>query len=473
MNRIVWIFIYSIFVLPLAAQEKHKIYSLKECISTAIANNLEVNQAGLQVQIDEVNWKQSRLDRLPFLDGTASQGINQGRSIDPFTNTYSNQQISFANYGINGGVVIFNGFTAKNTISQNHLNYEASKMDWQQVKDNLTINVILAYLQAVANDELLAQAKAQADLTKKQLERLEILNREGAVAPPLVYDLKGQYASDLLQIADIENAASASRIALARLMNIPADKNMMLEKFDATMPLAIYENTSASVYQEALQGFAGIKAIDLRRESAVKAVKIAKGRLFPTLSFNGGMNTNFSSAATQSHLLNTTEITTSDYVLVNGTPSAVIKKQNNYSTQKIGYGSQLGNNIYNSFSLNLTIPIFHSFQARNGVKLSAINLKNAELREQAAKTSLQQNIEEAYTNMTTAYNRYKILLQQVNDYTESYHAAEIRFNNGVGTSVDYLTAKNNLEKAKSNLVSAKYDYLLRIRILDYYKGSPL
>jgi outer membrane protein len=473
MKRIAWIFIYSIFVLPLAAQQKSKIYSLKECISTAITNNLEVNQAGLQVQSDEINWKQSRLDRLPFLDGRASQGINQGRSIDPFTNTYSNQQISFANYGINGGIVIFNGFTAKNTVSQHHLNYEASKMNWQQVKDNLAINVILAYLQAVANDELLAQAKSQAGLTKKQLERLEILNREGAIAPPLVYDLKGQYASDLLRMTDIENAAAASRISLARLMNIPADKNMELEKFDAVMPLVMDEKTSASIYQEALQGFAGIKAISLRRESAEKAVRIAKGRLFPTLSFNGGMNTNFSSAATQSFLLNTTEITTNDYVLVNGTPSAVIKKQNNYAAQKISYGSQLGNNIYNSFSLNLSIPIFHSFQARNRIKLSVIDLKNAELRELAAKTSLQQNIEEAYTNMVTAFNRYKILLQQVNDYTESYRAAEIRFTNGVGSSVDYLTAKNNLEKANSNLVSAKYDYLLRIRILDYYKGSVL
>jgi outer membrane protein len=166
-------------------------------------------------------------------------------------------------------------------------------------------------------------------------------------------------------------------------------------------------------------------------------------------------------------------VVSSDYVVVNGNQSPVIRKQNNFSTQKISYSDQLNNNRGTGFSLDMRIPIFNSFFQRNQIKLAKLVLKNNEFIAKTTRTQLQQNIEQAYVNMTTASDRYKTLLEQVNAFTESFRAAEIRFNAGVGNSIDYLTAKNNLDRANINLINAQYDYVLRTKILDYYKGVKL
>lgn len=447
--------------------------TLKQAVETGIANNLLVQQSGLQVQTDEINWKQSKLNLLPNLNGSASSGINQGRSIDPSTNSYSTQQISFASYGLSSGVVLFNGLTLRNSIKQNSLAYEASKMDWQQAKDNLTINIILAYLLVLNNEDLLQQSHNQEELTKKQVDRLNILNNEGAIAPSLLSDLKGQYASDQLTIISTQNSLETSKIDLSQLMNINYDKTMQLERISAESFMTKYENSSDNIYQTALQQFSLIKAVDLRRQSAEKRVSVAKGGLFPTLSLNGSANTNYSNAARNDVFLNTTNLVTTDYVVVNGNNVPVIHPQDYFSSQKIGYGKQLNNNLFTSISLNLRIPIFNSLQARNKIQLATIDLKNNEFIASTTKTQLQEFIEQAWINMNTAWDRYKVLLDQVNAYLESFGAADIRFNAGVGNSVDYLTAKNNLDRANINLISTKYDYVLRTKILDYYQGRQL
>ena len=193
--------------------------------------------------------------------------------------------------------------------------------------------------------------------------------------------------------------------------------------------------------------------------------------LFPTLTLNGNVNTNYSNAARNDVFINTTEVITSDYVVVNGSPTQVIRQKDNYNSEKIGYGKQLNNNLFTSISLNLRIPIFNSLQSRNRIKIAQLNLRNSEFREKTVKTQLQQSIEQAYVNMSTAFERYRVLLEQVEAFTESFRAAEIRFNAGLGTSIDYLTAKNNLDRANVNLIIAKYDYVLRSRVLDYYQGK--
>ena len=447
--------------------------TLQQCVETGIANNLQVQQSNMQMQRDGINWKQSKLDMLPDLNGTGSQGINTGRSIDPFTNNYINQSVNYASYGLSSRVVLFNGFSLQNTLKQNALAYDASKMDWQQAKDNLTINIILAYLQVLSNEDLLEQAKNQAMLSKEQVARLEILNNQGSIAPSLLYDLKGQFANDQLNILNTQNALESSKLDLCQLMNVSYDKNMLLERLDPASFAAKYDDTPDKIYQTALQQFSLVKAAELRRQSAEKGVKVAKGELFPTLSLNGNANTNYSNAARQDVFLNTTDVTSDDYVVVNGTPSPVIRKQDNFRSDKIGYGSQLNNNIFTSVSLNLRIPIFNSLQARNRIKLAALQLKNNEWVAKTTRTQLQQSIEQAYINMTTASERYKTLLDQVNSFTESFRAADTRFKAGVGNSIDYLTAKNNLDRSNINLINAKYDFVLRMKILDYYKGLQL
>jgi outer membrane protein len=447
--------------------------TLQQCIETGIANNLDVLQSDLQAQADEINWKQAKLNRLPDLNASAGYAANAGRSIDPFTNTYINQNNKSSDFGLGSGVTIFNGFAMQNLVKQNKLNYEASKMTLQQRKDNLTLSIILAYLQVLNNEDQLVQTRNQMELSKQQVDRLETLNKEGAIRPSDLFDVKGQYAGDQVSIINTQAAVETAKINLCEFMNIPYDKNMSVEKLDGSSFADKYADTPDKIYETAMQQFAQIKSVNYSTQSAEKAVKVARGRLFPLLGLNAGFGTNYSNTGTTQNFINTTNVVSSDYVIVNGAQSPVFKKQDNFSEEKISYFDQLNNNRNSSISLNMRIPIFNSLQQRNRIKLAKIDLKNNELIEKTTITQLQRSIEQAYINMTAAFDRHKTLLEQVEALTESFHAAEIRFNSGVGNSIDYLLTKNSLDRATINLINAKYDYVLRTKILDFYKGIKL
>jgi outer membrane protein len=175
------------------------------------------------MQSAQVNWQQAKLNLLPNLNGAASQSLNEGRSIDPFTNSPINERYNSAGYGLNSQVTLFQGLALQNAIKQNSFNYQASKMDWQQAKDNATINVILAYLQVLTNEDLLTQAQNQAIYSQQEVDRLETLNKQGAITPSDLSNLRGQFANDQLSIINSKNSLESSKISLCQLMNIPYD----------------------------------------------------------------------------------------------------------------------------------------------------------------------------------------------------------------------------------------------------------
>ena len=458
------------FTLATTAQNK---LNLKQAIETGIANNLDVNQSDLQMQLAGITLKQSRANMLPNLNAQADHGINQGRSIDPITNGFINQQFNYASYGASSSVLLFNGLSLQNKIKENALAYDATKMELQQAKDNLTINIILAYLQVLSSQDILERSKSQAAVTGKQVDRLEVLNNAGAITPAVFYDLKGQLANDQIAIADNQAALESAKLNLVQLLNIPYDKSLELERLPEEAFNTNYDNTPDKIYQAALTQFAQIKSVHLRTLSASKNIRSIKGELYPSLFLGGNANTNFSSAATQQFFLNTTDVQTTDYVVINNTQQPVFTKQDNYNSQKIDFGKQLNNNLFTSVNLGLTVPIFNGNKVRNRIRLAKIDLKNNQLVEQQTKTALQQSIERAYVNLTNTSDKYKILTSQVSSFAESFRGAEIRFNAGAITSVDYLIAKNNLDRANSNLIVSKYDFVLRTKILDYYQGKAL
>ncbi len=448
--------------------------SLKQCIETGLDNNFDVQQRRLLAERDKNNWKQSRLNIFPDLNASAGHSFNQGRSIDPYTNSPVTQAFNSSNYGVSSNVILFNGLAIQNNIKQNQLAYEASNMEWQQAKDNLTINIILAYLQVLSNADQLEQAKNQLGLSGKEVERLNVLSREGAIKPSDLSDLKGQYAGDQLAIINAQNNLESSKVTLSGWMNVPYDKNLALEKIEPESFAVKYETDPGTIYQTALKELALIKAVDFRQRSADRAVKVARGQLFPTLSFGAGLSTSYSSVAFQSQYLNTVYVPTSDSAIVNSIKYPVYSFRDNFTTPaKIGYSDQLNNNIYTSYGFNLRIPIFNSLLQRNRVKQAKTSLKIAELVAKTTRTQLSQDIDQAYINMTTAADRYKVLLEQAEAYNESFRSAGILFQQGVSNSVEYLTAKNNYDRVNINLIIAKYDYVLRTKILDYYQGKQL
>ncbi len=450
----------------------HGKITLQQCVQLAIKNNAAVNRSGFTAETGEVSWQQSKGNALPFVSGIINHNINQGRSIDPFTNSYVNQNITSANYGLNAGVTLWSGAAVKNNIRQNLLSFEASKMDWQQQKDNITIGVILAYLQVLNNQEFLNASMQQVDVTRKQVQRLSVLNNDGAILPATYYDLKGQLANDEMNVVSGKANLESSKLDLVQLMNIAYSKDIDPEKINDAMMPALYDATVDQIYQQALSQLALVKAVDLRKESAAKAIKAAKGLLYPTLSLNGGLGTNYSSIASIQQLTGASDAPTDAYVLNDGNKLSVIAPQNSYNSQKISYGNQWSNNLNSYVGLGLQIPILNGLQAKSRVKQANIEEKQAAFEANTTRVQLKQNIEQAYINMNAGFNRYQQLSQQVQDFAESFRSAEVRFNAGAITSVEYLIAKNNLDRSNINLIAAKYDYILRTKVLDFYQGKP-
>ena len=267
--------------------------TLQQSIETGIANNFDVKQRSLSMERAGVGFNQAKGNMIPRLNGSILHGSSQGRSIDRSSNTYINQQQNLADFSLNSDVTVFNGFRLLNALKQNALAYDASKMELEQEKYDLTLRIILAYLQVLNNEDQLTLSKNQLELSRKQVERLELLNQQGAVPPSQLYDLKGQFANDELAILNNSNAVDNAKLDLAELMNVPFDKNMKLERLTADQFQLVYEATPESIYQVAIQELAMMKAADLRKQSAVKGVKSAKGALYPELYLAGNVTTNY------------------------------------------------------------------------------------------------------------------------------------------------------------------------------------
>lgn len=445
--------------------------TLQQAIELGIKNNIDVLQSGVATERSSVLWRQSRMNMLPNLNAAVNQGTNYGKSIDPFTNTFIDQKVNYGNYGANSSILLFNGFSLQNEIKANKLGLEASEMELQQAKDNLTINIILAYLQILSAEDILRQAQEQVVVTKNQVDRLSLLNQEGAIPPSNYFDLKGQLAAEQVNIADSRANVETAKLSLSQLLNIPYQKNFEVAPLPDESISKLNVSSPEEIYDVALRQLAVVKAANLRTQSAEKNISSAKGKFYPTLSFGGSLSTNYSSVATINEYLNSTIAPSTDYVDISGTQYPVYKSQNHYSSQKLKFGNQFSNNLFYTLNLGLTIPLFNGSNVRSQVKMAKLNLKSAKLQEQNTKTLLQQAIERSYVNLVSSSDKYQLLLDQVKSFEESFRIAEVKFNEGVITSVDYLVAKNNLDRAKSNLIISKYDFMLREKILNFYEGK--
>jgi outer membrane protein len=453
-------------------QSADSVYNLQQCIEIAIQNNLTVKRSELDMERSRIYWQQQRANLLPTLNGGINHSLNNGRSIDPFTNTYLNQQITSADYRADASLILFNGMAIQNSIKRTALAYQAGKMDFEQAKNDITLNVITTYLQVINNTDLLTQANNQLNVSKQQLQRLQVMNANGAVKPSDYYDVKGQQSTDQLTVINSKNALEASKLNLLQLMNVPYTRTFTVQRLSAAeLPANKFAQNAEQVYDAALQSLPLVKAASLRRESAEKQVKVTKGILYPTLSLYSGLATRYSSAARRASLVDSVEVRTGAYVKTPSGNQAVYTYEQVFANQRIGYYDQFKNNYNTQAGISLQIPILNAFQKRNNVALAKIDLSEARYVEESTRVQLRQNVEQAYINMNSAYERYQILTEQVDAFAESFRTAEIRFNAGVLNSVDYIVAKNNLDRANNNLINARYDYYIRTKILDYYKGT--
>ncbi|MES2426817.1 MAG: TolC family protein [Bacteroidota bacterium] len=471
-KRFILVVIVILTTQPVRAQQliTDSVLTLQQCLDIGVKNNLLIKQTEAQMEASRIYWQQARENLLPSINGSVNHSISEGRSLNPFTNGYLNQPITSANYSLGGNMILSNGLTLQNSIRQTALAYQAGKMDFEQAKNELTLNLIIAYLQVLNSEDQLTQANTQVLVSQKQQERSEVLNKDGAIPPSQLSDLKGQLAADQIGVINAQNSLAIAQLNLLQLMNVDYRKKIRFERqpIEGATP---YNQTADQVYASSLANFASIKAGKLRRESAEKGLQVAKGALLPTLSLSGGISTNYSSAAQRSVFADSTIVPTSQFIQTPSGRLTVYSVQQNYVGQDINYVDQFRNNYSTTVSLGLNIPILNNFQNRNRIALAKINLQTQRYNEQSNIIQLKVKVDQAYVNMTSAYDRYQLTVKQVEAYAESFRIAEIRFNAGAITSVDFIIVKGNLDKAKISLINARYDYLARTKIVDYYQGK--
>lgn len=471
--KAVYIFFVLLGFINFQSLNAQNTLSLKDCIDLAIENNINIQQSKFQEERNKVNWQQSKFNLLPSINSNINQGINLGRSIDPFTNSYTTQEINSTGIGIGAGMTLFRGLSLQNSIKYRATSWEAAEQSVENEKDRIALSVILAYLQVLSNQELLDQAKSQLTVSLEQVKRMELLDSTGAIKPSDLSDVQGQLYNDQITIARTENNIKAAKIELCRLMNIPYSESIEVEKMNPEEGFLLREASAAELYKNSVENLPSIKAASLEEKSLEWLVKSEKGRLWPTLNLGANVNTNYSSIASNSVLKSSTVVPSNDYITIGGTHYNVYKPYNEFENNKIPYFDQIKNNRYTTIFLSLQIPLFNNFNTRNNIKLAKINWREAQVRTTTAKTSLQLEIEQAWENQKTNIKEYAAMQNQVAAYETSFNAATIRFNEGVGNSVDYITTKNNLDRANSNLIITKYNLLLRTKILEFYEGKKL
>ena len=427
------------------AQEK-KIWTLRECVDYALQNNLTVKTNLLNAETSKVNLDQAKFQMLPTLNGNGSFGYNWGRNIDPTTNLFVTDRINSLNFNASSSLLLFNGFRLVNSYKQSHVDNEAAAEDFIKAKNDVILNVITLYINIVFNKELQNNAQSQLATTTQQLERTRILAEAGSVPRGNVLDLEAQQASNELSLITNENAVNLSILRLKQALQIPASQAMDIEvpAMDADEG-AIAENVE-DIYNRAIELMPEIKSAKLKLQSSLYAYKSSRGNYFPRLSLGGNLFTNYSSARDI-----VTPITPDGY----------------------GTSEQLKDNLARSASLQLSIPIFNGYQTRASVKRSYFSTQQAEINLTSAENTLRQSVETAYNDALASSKTFQSATKLVNARDEAFRMSKQRFDNGAVNFVEYQTAENSLFQAKSDLVRAKYDFIFKKKVLDFYQGKPI
>lgn len=446
-------------------------YTLNDCIKIALENNLDLKSSRLNANTAKINFNQSKTDVLPTLNGNYNLGINNGRSIDPFTNDFIDQKLTFSTAALSLNATIFNGFRVLNTIRQQRLNKQASEMEIEEAKQTLTLNVTLAYLQVLNNRDALELVNKRKEATAAQYKIQKDLFNEEIGNPADFADIKGQKAIDETAILVAESAFQNAKLDLIQLLNLKTAID--IETAGILMNFESYELSSEEVFAEALKKLTTFKAKELRLEASKKGVSIAKSQFVPEFSFFGELNTNYSSVAETFLETNQTIVETGDFVNINNQDFFVQTNETEFEGKSISYSDQLNNNLNTVIGMSVQIPVFNGFATKNNVAIEKIKVEESILELERTELQIKNAIEQVYFDMQMAYKRHQSLLEQVEAFKESFRINEIRFNNGVSNFVQYITSKNNLENAQTNLINAKYAYLLRVKILEFYRGNVL
>lgn len=449
-----------------------KNWTLEECIKYALDNNLQIKRQEIQSQVSNNSFQQSKYQILPNLNGSASHGWTFGHYTNQITNEVYTSTVMSDNFGLQSSITLFSGFQILNTIQQNKYLMEKSLQDYEKAKNDICLQIATSFLQILFCQEALNIAQSQLDVTTLQLDKTARLVEVGNKAKGDLLQIQAQEATEKYNVVNAKNNLKIANLTLAQLLEL---KNA--EDFSITLPDSVpinYNNVLTPVddiYKEAEAKLPNIKSAEYDLKSSEKGLDVARGSLFPKLTLTGSIGTGYSDVNKRTDSISYINKTIG---YVNGDQSMPVTTV--YPNPYLGsypFFSQFRDNNYKAIGLNLTVPIFNGFQAQYYIKNSKLKVKDSEYSLEQSKKSLYAEIQKAHTDAIAALERYNSANEAVLSNEESFKYTQQKFDVGLVSSVDFNVAKNNLTKAKSDQIQAKYEYLFKIKVLDFYRGMPI
>ena len=425
------------------SQDVSGAYDLETAVQIALENNLSLKRSELNQLSNEATLLQNKGSRYPSFQTGASSGYRWGRSINPVTNLFETQRIGNINLFANSNVSIFAGGRINSSINQAQADIEAGLYNIEATKNDITLNVINLFVNVVFNREQVNIAENQLKTTKDQLARTTRLVEAGSLPLSDQLDLQAQNATNELEVINAKNSLRIAKLNLAQAMQIPfTDEFEVIEpKFEINESLMATENPS-QIYESALAIMPELKAAEKNIESAEYGVKAARGAFLPTLGIGANVFSNY---------------------VDRGIPGRELD----------AFTTQIENNLSQSVNLQLNIPIFSQLSNKASLQRARVQRQLAEVTEIEVKNQLRQDIESAYTSALAAQQSYSASVTRVKSLEESFRIAQQRFDLGAINSVDFQVAQANYFNAQADLLNAKYTYIFRVKVLDFYLGNPI
>jgi len=439
--------IFSITCLLILTQltslHAQEVWSLEKCINYALDNNIKIKQGVISTKYQQNQLKQTKFSRLPNLNGQMSQNLSFGRSLT-YDNTYKDINSSESDFGLGTSIPVFAGFQINNNVSKLELDLQASVEDLSKAKSDISVNIASTYLEILFARDLVKVSEDQLIVTNLQIKQTNEKVEAGSLARGSLLEIEAQAAGEELNLVNAKNQLQLAKLKLTQLLELPLKDNFDVEvpnlpEISAQASIA----SSVEVYKSALLTRPEIKGADYRYQSSRYQLKMAQGTLFPTVSLYANIYDSYND------------------------------KYKDINNSDISFSRQLKNNQRKGVGVQMNIPIFTRFANRLQIDNARLQVLNYELELESAKKLLRSDIETAQTNAIAALNRFNSNQKAVSSMREAFRYSEEKFSVGLVNAVEYNTSKTKLAKSESDLLQAKYEFIFRTKILDFYRGLPL
>jgi outer membrane protein len=471
-TRIITPLLFMLFATAVSAQEK---WSLLKCVQYAIENNISVKQTDLQTRFSELTYKQSKEARLPSLNLQGSTGYRFGRSENPTTGVLEDNNFLNMGFNLQSGVSLFNWFSQKNTIEANRLTMEADKAQVKKVQDDIALTVAVAYLQVLLTREQANLARVQVTTTQELLVNTRKRVEAGILPELNAAELEAQLSRDSSNLISAEATNQQFILQMKAALNLDAGL-----PFDVDTPPVdkipvdnLADLLPEAVFAMALANLPQTKVLDLRLQALKKSADAAKGLMYPRFSAFGGLGSNYVNIKVP-QFASGPDKPTNAYVTVGAANYSVYSPSFIITGEKtIPFGKQINNNFSQNIGIGMSIPIFNGGSARTNWERSKLMVRQYELTRESDHLTLKQNIYRAHNDAMAAMQKYNADKKAVVTSGKSFEFAQKRYDLNLLSTYDLLNSQNNYLRAKIQALYSQYDYVFKMKLLEYYKGQGI